>query len=215
MSRCSGIFTNCSSLTAVSATAASARTLIAREPRSYRSILRATVGTPNRALSIVSGIPNTLPPKDLNECWSLAASEFALRTVRPTQETSLRARCPRAKRAFITRYRGRVNQVVSELWGSLELGPFFRRRYPEAGAVQPDEGSRVGTSRNRPAVCAQDPSPRVKSGFGRDDALEEMKTVEHQTHATAGSRHPFAEGALGCRRQSDNLAQMPQKDGNP
>src|ERR1700738_4243013 len=60
-------------------------TLIAREPRSYRSIFRATVGTPNRALSIVSGIPNTLPPKDLNECWSLAASEFALRTVRPTE----------------------------------------------------------------------------------------------------------------------------------
>src|ERR1700738_3516673 len=90
-------------------------TLIAREPRSYRSIFRATVGTPNRALSIVSGIPNMLPPKDLNECWSLAASEFALRTVRPTEETSLRTRCPRAKRAFITRYRGRVNQVVSEL----------------------------------------------------------------------------------------------------
>src|SRR3982074_2676204 len=96
-------------------------TLIAREPRSYRSILRATVGTPNRALSIVSGIPNTLPPKDLNECWSLAASEFALRTVRPTEETSLRSRCPRAKRAFITRYRGRVKQVVSEL--VVQFGP--------------------------------------------------------------------------------------------
>jgi hypothetical protein len=36
------------------------------------------------------------------------------------------------------------------------------------------------TSRNAPPVCAQDPSLRLKSGCGQDDA-EEMKTVEPQT----------------------------------
>src|SRR4030081_3021015 len=58
-------------------------------------------------------IPNTLPPKDLNECWSLAASEFAWRTVEADRRITLRSRCPRAKRAFITRYRCRVKQFVS------------------------------------------------------------------------------------------------------
>src|ERR1700730_15623926 len=72
-------------------------TLIAREPRAYRSIFRATVGTPNRALSIVSGIPNTLPPKELNECWSLAASEFALRTVKSRPENNSPPPVPQSK----------------------------------------------------------------------------------------------------------------------
>ncbi len=27
--------------------------------------------------ALVSGIPNTLPPQNQKECWSLAASEFA------------------------------------------------------------------------------------------------------------------------------------------
>ena len=57
--------------------------------------------------------------------------------------------------------------VSGAVWN---LGHSFGGVIPKAGTVQPDEGSRVGTSRNRPAVCAQDPSLRLKDGYGQDDA---------------------------------------------
>ncbi len=51
-------------------------------------------------------IPNTLPPQNLTECWSLAASESAY--CRP-EKLGLRSGQSSAKRAFITCCNERVN----------------------------------------------------------------------------------------------------------
>jgi hypothetical protein len=45
-----------------------------REPQFFLQLW----ARPMEPETLVSGIPNTLPPQNQKECWSLAASEFAL-----------------------------------------------------------------------------------------------------------------------------------------
>ena len=49
----------------------------------------------------------------------------------------------------------------------------FSRRDPELGAVQPAEGSRVGTLLDALPVRTRDPSLRLKNACGQDDAIRD------------------------------------------